>query len=267
LRYFFHIGYNGTLYNGWQKLPHNNSIQFIFETQISRIVKSEINVVGCGRTDSHVHASQYFFHADLDQSLVPELKFRLNKILPDDITVYDIIPVEAFAHARLNAIERRYDYYLHRNKDPFLGSFSALYQDYKLDLQKMKEAADLLPRYNDYRSFYRTASKPKTTICNVTKASLYTDAKGERLRFTICANRFLSGMVRIIVHKLLEVGKGKLSVEQFHNYLRLTEQPSNIRSAYPQGLYLSRVTYPFLSISPRTHFDQLVNSDETWTAL
>jgi tRNA pseudouridine38-40 synthase len=266
LRYFFHIGYNGSLYNGWQKLPQINSVQLIIETLISRIIKIPVTIVGCGRTDSHVHASQYFFHADIDERFIPELMFRLNKNLPDDIAVFEIIPMQGLPHARLDAIQRKYDYYIHTYKDPFLSSFSALYQEHDLDLQKMKEATLLLTRYNDYRAFFRTASKPRTTICNVTHADLFVDQTGDRLKFTISANRFLSGMVRIIIHKLLEVGRKELTVGQFENYLMGTESPKDIRSAYPQGLYLSKVTYPFLDVAPRTKFDQLVNND-TWKCI
>jgi tRNA pseudouridine38-40 synthase len=265
-RHFFHIAYNGTLYNGWQKLPHNNSIQFIIETELSRVIKTPVTIVGCGRTDSHVHASQYFFHADLEIPSIPELIFRLNKNLPHDIAIFDIIPVQPEQHARLHATERTYTYFIHRNKDPFLNSVSSLYQQ-NFDFQKMKEASSLLLLYNDYRFFHRTASKPNTTICNITNTSLFVDQTADRIKFTISANRFLSGMVRIVVHKLLEVARGKLTVEQFENYLKGTEAPANIKSAYPQGLYLSKVKYPFLDLPAQSTFDQLINRSELWNAI
>jgi tRNA pseudouridine38-40 synthase len=267
LRYFFHIAYNGSNYSGWQKLPKINSVQSILETLISRVVKSATTIVGCGRTDSHVHASQYFFHVDLDETIIPELMFRMNKNLPGDIGVFDIIPMQGLPHARLDATERKYDYFIHRYKDPFLTNCSALYQEPNLDLLKMKEAVALLTRYNDYRGFYRTASKVRTTKCSVKQATLAIDHTGDRLKFTISANRFLRGMVRVIVHKLLEVGRGKITVEQFENYLRGTETPKDIKPAYPQGLYLSKVTYPFLDLPPRSKFDQLVNGAGTWLPL
>jgi tRNA pseudouridine38-40 synthase len=239
-------------------------VQLVLETLISRNIKMPVTIVGCGRTDSRVHASQYFFHVDFDEIFIPELMFRLNKNLPDDIAVFGIIPMQHLPHARLDAVHRKYDYFIHRYKDPFLNSASALYQEPDLDLQKMKEATLLLMRFNDYRSFYRTASKPRTTICKVTNADLSVDQTGDRLKFTISANRFLSGMVRVIVHKLLEVGRKKLTVGQFENYLMATEAPKDIRSAHPQGLYLSKVTYPFLDVPPRTKFHELVNNENTW---
>jgi tRNA pseudouridine38-40 synthase len=267
LRYFFHIGYNGFGYSGWQKLPQIKSVQLIIETIITRIIKTPVTIVGCGRTDAQVHASQYFFHIDLDDEIIPELMFRLNKNLPSDIAVFEIIPMHGSPHARLDAIQRTYDYFIHRSKDPFLNSASALYQEPDLDLEKMQEATALLMRYNDYRAFYKTASKPRTTICKVTNAGLFMDRTGDRLKFTISANRFLRGMVRVIVHKLLEIGRMELTVQQFENYLMGKEMPKDIRSAYPQGLYLSKVTYPFLDLPPRTKFEQLVNSENTWRTI
>ncbi|WP_245970408.1 tRNA pseudouridine synthase A [Pseudochryseolinea flava] len=234
------------------------------ETCIARVVKLPVAIFGCGRTDACVHASQYFFHIDLEPLDVEELKFRVNKHLPADIAVFDIIPVHGRPNARLDAIQRTYDYFIHRYKDPFLHGVSSFYQEPELDLEKMKAATMLLSQYNNYRGFYRTTSKPKTTICKVSYANLVVDDSGERLKFTISANRFLMGMVRIIVKRLIEVGGNNLSVDEFESYLMTTATPKDVRSAFPQGLYLSKVTYPFLDMKPRTRFDQLVNRENTW---
>ena len=263
-RYFFHIGYKGSQYNGWQKLPQINSVQLILETLISRITKAPVTINGCGRTDSHVHASQYFFHVDLDEQVVPDLIFRLNKNLPNDIAVFEIIPMTGTPHARLDAIQRKYDYFIHRAKDPFLENISALYQEMHLDLHKMKSAAMLLMSHSDYSAFYRKASKPRTTICKVTDAGLYVDKTGNRLKFTISANRFLRGMIRMIVQRLLDVGRGKLSLEQFESYLNGLESTEEVRSAHPQGLYLAKVTYPFLDIPPQATFVEMIDNENTW---
>lgn len=266
MRFFFHIAYNGTQYNGWQKLPNNTSVQHVVEKTLSAVVKSPVTIVGCGRTDSHVHASQYFFHADINIESVDELLFRLNKNLPDDIAVFDIIPVEENHHARLSAIERTYCYFIHHTKDPFLNGLSSLYPP-NLDLHKMKEAASLLTSHKDYNFFHRPASNPKTTICDVIRTDLMSSESADRVKFTITANRFLSGMVRIIVHRLIEVGRKKMTVEQFENYLRGTEMPVNIKSAYPQGLYLSKVKYPFLDLPPKSNFKKAFDEDTVWTRL
>lgn len=266
-RHFFHIAYAGGNYHGWQKLPHNNSIQLVIETALSKVLKKQVTIVGCGRTDTGVHASQYFFHADLQEAMPDELLFRLNKNLPRDIAVFDAIPVGDEDHARISAIERTYNYFIHRSKDPFLDAFSAFYGDIKLDLKKMREAAMLLPLHNDYRLFHRVASKPNTTICNITGVNLLVDETGDRVKFSISANRFLSGMVRIILHRLLEVARGKIAVEQFQNYLSNTEAPVNVKSAYAQGLYLAKVKYPFLDVPRKSRFGELVNASEKWISV
>lgn len=267
VRHFFHLAYSGTHYHGWQKLPHNKSIQLVVEKALSQVVKKQVPIVGCGRTDSGVHASQYFFHADLESPLTDEIVFRLNKNLPPDITVFDVIPLADEHHARFSAVERTYTYFIHRAKDPFLESFSSLYDDREFDLIKMKEAAILLPLHDDYSNFHRLASKPNTTICRVTDVKLFTVQAGDRIKFTISANRFLSGMVRIILYRLLEVASEKITVEQFRNYLNQTEVPCNRKSAYPQGLYLSKVRYPFLELPCRSTFFDLVDTAVAWNTV
>lgn len=263
MRYFFHIAYHGTRYNGWQKLPHNKSIQSVIEVALSQIIKKPVSVVGCGRTDSHVHASQYFFHCDSEPINTAEVKFRLNKTLPNDIAIFDILPVEDHQHARLSALERTYTYFIHREKDPFLNNISSLYQ-HEFDIERIKAGISMLPKYNDYRFFHRPASRPKTTLCHVNSTELFIGHNGDRLKLTITANRFLSGMVRIIVHKLLMVGKGKLTLDEFENYLKGDEAPSDIKSAYPQGLYLTKVKYPFLDLPSQSKFDLLTDNQSFW---
>jgi tRNA pseudouridine38-40 synthase len=265
-RHFFHISYLGTHYHGWQKVPQNHSLQFVIEKQLSRVIKKPVEINGCGRTDTGVHASQYFFHVDLEEQDLSELKFKLNQNLPDDIAVFDILPMQGQPHARLDAVERTYDYFIHFHKDPFLDNVSSYYDRPKPDLQGMREATSLLTRYNDYRYFYRTASKVRTTISNVSSATLFVNADGDRLKFSITANRFLAGMIRIIVHRMMEIARGKMTVEEFESYLKGTSVPINVRSAYPQGLFLSRVKYPFLDIPPQSKFDQLINQN-VWQSL
>jgi tRNA pseudouridine38-40 synthase len=264
LRYFFHIGYNGFNYQGWQKLPQANSVQYIIETQLSQVLKTNVAIVGCGRTDSKVHASQFFFHADIPALWDFDLVFRLNKNLPDDIAVFDIIPVESSSHARLDAIERTYNYFIHTYKDPYLSNISSLYLGRHLNLYEMKRAVQLLTRYNDYRHFRRLTTIHRTTICNVTAADLYTDESGDNVRFEISANRFLTGMIRIIVQKLLLIGRGKLSVDEFENHFLCQEAPKIIKGAYPQGLYLSRVKYPYLDIPSRSELFNSLAQPDRW---
>lgn len=269
MRYFFHIAYHGTNYSGWQKHPGVLNVQEVLETALGKLLKSLVNINGCGRTDAQVHASQFFFHADIEKDLDDEFFFRLNKILPDDIAVFDIIPMQGLCHARFDAVQRSYDYFMHTYKDPFLNSFSSLYLEPKLDLDKMKKAVALLPLYDDYRGFCKTPDKNDHTICKVSSAGLFADSSGDKIRFRISANRFLSKMVRIIIGRLLDIGEGRMSVDEFEHYLINKETPKIIIPAYPQGLYLSKVTYPYLNIQPATTFTTMLQSavDARWLAV
>lgn len=266
MRYFVHIGYHGTNYSGWQKHAGAVTIQQILEAALSRILKTPIEINGCGRTDAHVHASQFFFHMDVAKEWKFDLLFRLNKVLPDDIAVFHIIPMEGLPHARFDAVQRSYDYFIHTYKDPFLSRFSSLYEDKQFDISAMKAAVALLPLYNDYRAFCTTPDKNEHTICHVSAAALSTSEDGRRIRFHISSNRFLGKMIRIIVGRLLDIGTGKLTVASFENYLLQPELPQVITPAYPQGLYLSKVTYPYLNLEPATAFTSVMqtNIDGAW---
>lgn len=224
------------------------------ETCLSQVLKTSLTITGCGRTDALVHASQFFFHADVEREWDFDLLFRLNKILPDDIAVFDIIPMQGLPHARFDAVQRTYNYFIHTYKDPFFGGFSSLYPETNLNLDNMKAAIALLPLYNDYRAFCKMPGRIDHTICHVSAATLFIDESGSRLRFHISANRFLSKMVRIITGRLLEIGRGKMSVDEFEHYLANKVTPTIIIPAHPQGLYLSKVTYPYLDIPARPAF-------------
>ena len=260
MRYFVHIAYNGNNYRGWQKLPGIVSVQEVIENMLSQILKIPITIVGCGRTDAQVHASQFFFHFDVENEISFDLAFRMNKCLPHDITVYDVIQMEGLPHARFDAIQRSYDYYIHIQKDPYLFGLSSYYPEDNLDLQGMKEAVAILTNYNDYRSFCKSPLKYEHTICHVSEAQLFTNADETRLRFHISSNRFLAGMIRIIMGKLLEIGNGKLSVSQFELYLKSKVTPETIIPVYAQGLYLSKVTYPYLNLTPKPLFSSILQS-------
>lgn len=244
-------------------------MQEILETALGKLLKQPVTINGCGRTDAQVHASQFFFHTDIDRELDDEFFFRLNKILPDDIAVFEIIPMQGLPHARFDAVQRSYDYFIHTYKDPFLTNFSSLYLHPKLDLDKMRSAVALLPRHNDYRAFCKMPDKNNHTICNVSSAALFINNNGDKIRFQISANRFLSKMVRIIIGRLLDVGEGKMSVDEFEHHLISKETPKVIIPAYPQGLYLSKVTYPYLDIPPATAFTAMLKNaiDTNWLAV
>ncbi len=237
------------------------TVQEVMESVLKRVLKTFSSVNGCGRTDAGVHASQYFFHTDMVETDLDELLFKLNRTLPPDITVFAIIPVHERANARFDAIQRGYDYFIHLRKDPFLQAGSALYSDMNLDIQRMKAAVELLPQYEDYYAFCKSPASFKHTICRVSAAHLWMDKSGERLRFQISANRFLTGMIRIIVGRLLEIGTGRMSLEAFEGHLRDKKTPRIITGAHPQGLYLSKVVYPYLELPPGTVFGGVESGD------
>lgn len=242
-------------------------MQQVIETNLSKLLKVPVHIFGCGRTDAKVHACQFFFHVDIEQSWDFDLFFRLNKILPDDIALFDIIPMEGLPHARFDAIERSYDYFIHTYKDPFLSGFSALYPEQTLYLEKMKDAVALLPKYCDYRAFCKMPNRIEHTICHVKTASLYIDKTGNRIRFNISANRFLGKMIRIIVGRLLEIGEGKMSVDEFEHYLAEKITPQIIIPAHPQGLYLSKVSYPYLDLPVKSTFTSMMVNGVDWVKL
>jgi len=261
LRYFFHLGFNGNNYRGWQKLREVTSVQETIESALSKILKVPMEINGCGRTDAQVNASQFFFHLDVEEAWDYDLRFRLNKTLPPDIAIFDILPMEGLPHARFDATHRTYDYFIHTYKDPFLFGLSSFYPEDNLDLEQMRQAVKVLTKYDDYRAFCRTPNKYEHTICRVSDASLYTNTRGDKIRFQITSNRFLTGMIRIIVGKLLDIGRGKLSVEEFEHYLNTKQTPATIIPAYPQGLYLSKVTYPYLNLPPRPEFSAVLQNN------
>jgi tRNA pseudouridine38-40 synthase len=174
--------------------------------------------------------------------------------------------MEQSAHARFDATARTYDYFIHTYKDPFLSEMSSLYLMKDLNLNEMKRAIALLTEYTNFHAFCRSPEKHNSTVCKVTSAKLYTDVNGDKFRFQITANRFLKGMIRIIVGKLLEIGKGEFTVDEFEHALKTQEEMRLIIPAHPQGLYLSKVTYPSLDLPPRAEFTSILGNkvDDAW---
>lgn len=254
VRYFFHIGYKGSAYSGWQVNIGVRSVQQCVEKALGKIFRNTVQVIGCGRTDAKVHASQFFFHADLIFHHDFDLKFRLNKALPADIAVFDIIEMEGLPHARFDAVQRKYDYFVHTYKDPLLYGLSSLYLGKELDVKKMNEAASLLPLYQDYAAFCKSPAKNKHTLCYVSSAQITANANHDKFRFEISSNRFLTSMIRIIMGKLLKVGESSLSIDEFESYLVTLKTPALLDPAHPQGLYLSKVTYPYLDLKAKPTF-------------
>ena len=256
MRYFLHFAYHGYYFRGWQQQPGKvRTVQGVMEASMQRILKHPVSLVGCGRTDAMVHASQYFAHFDTPEPLPPAFLFILNKNLPDTISIFAVIPVHARAHARYDAADRQYDYLLHTEKQAFLGQLSALYQDKPLNVERMRAAANSLPLYKDFRAYCLTPDRHNTTISHIRAVRIFSNPDGTRLRLQFSANRFLRGMIRIIVYRLLEVGWGKITLAEFEQPLRDFQPPRPLRSAHPEGLYLSKVTYPYIDAPPKVRLD------------
>ncbi len=254
MRYFLHIAYEGTNYCGWQQQADVLSVQEVFEKTLAQIFKKEVPIWGCGRTDSGVHASQYIGHINLYEEFDFDLKFRLNKNLPDDITVLDVLKMQDGQHARFDATSRTYDYFLHFYKDAFLKKYSSEYDYEPLDIEAMQQAVLLFTKYKDYKSICKQAHLYENTICDVTEAKLFVSDDNMRMRFTITSNRFLRGMVRLCVAFLLKIGRGEMSISEFQEmFANKIVLPLNY-TTLPNGLYLSKVEYPYLALPERANF-------------
>lgn len=246
MKYFIHLSYKGTHYHGWQRQPNHISVQEILENAIEKMMGYKINCIGCGRTDTGVHASQFFCHIKTEKPFDFDPVFRLNKMLPKYISIFDFIPVDKNAHAQHDAISRTYTYRIHTRKNAILSEVSSFYPKENMDIDKIKNATALLNQHMDYRSFCKQPDLYKNTLCKVSGASVAVNKNSENIIFEITANRFLRNMVRLIIGNILEVGYGKISFAEFEAYLNNEEKPKHFNAAYPQGLYLSKVVYPYL---------------------
>ncbi|MDR0864126.1 MAG: tRNA pseudouridine(38-40) synthase TruA [Candidatus Symbiothrix sp.] len=242
-RYFIYLAYNGKNYCGWQRQPNGMTVQAQIEQALSALLRTPVELTGAGRTDSKVHATRMAAHFDseandLDAS---QLTGRLNRILPQDICIHKIVPVKANAHARFDALSRTYKYFITDKKEPF--RHDRLYRvTAPLDYDRMNEAARILLEYKDFSSFSKLHTDVKTNNCVVMKAGWTTEK--EVHVFTIQANRFLRNMVRAIVGTLLEVGKGKLSLEGFREVIESKDRAKAGTSVPGNALFLVNIEYP-----------------------
>lgn len=241
MRYFLQISYKGTHYKGWQVQKNGLGIQQVLNEKLSLQLGEEIYVVGCGRTDTGVHARKYFLHFDAEKELTAVHLQKLNIFLPPDIAAQKLFKVPADAHARWSALNRGYTYIITKTKNPFLLEFAA-HIHATLDIGKMNEAAAMLPEYHDFEALSKINVQNKHHLCNINDARWR--AVGDKLIFTIHANRFLRGMVRILVGTMLEVGKGKMSLMEFRQVIEGKDRVAAGFAAPAQGLYLTHVAYP-----------------------
>lgn len=243
-RYFIHLAYHGASYCGWQTQPELPTVQFTLEKTLSTLLREQVAVVGCGRTDTGVHASDFYAHFDTPRTLdSPQLVFKLNNMLPADMAVFDIFPVADNAHARFDATARTYQYHVSERRLPFRqGLYTRIF--FNPDLEMMNRAAEVLMEYEDFTSFAKLHTQVKTNICHLTHARW--ERVGEEMVFTIRSNRFLRNMVRSVTGTLLDVGRGKLSLDGLRQIIEQKDRCAAGVSMPPQGLFLAKVEYPYL---------------------
>lgn len=242
-RYFIQLSYKGTNYHGWQIQPNAISVQEVIEKTLTTVLRQKIEIVGAGRTDTGVHASFFVLHFDVNEELngLENLVYKLNSLLPTDIAIQKIWQVANDLHARFNAVSRTYKYYISTKKNPFKADTSFKYL-LPIDIGKMNEAARILAEYEDFTSFSRLHTDVKTNNCKILWAEW--EVLNTQLIFTIKADRFLRNMVRAIVGTLLEVGKGKLSLNDFRKIIETKDRAAAGASAPAKGLFLVDVEYP-----------------------
>lgn len=243
-RYFIEISYRGTQYHGWQYQPNALSVQEKLDAALAAFLGKKVETLGCGRTDTGVHATQFFLHFDFDEEIYEQRFIKgLNAILPYDIAVLKLFKVSEQAHSRFDATSRSYEYHIHFQKNPFKTDTSWLIKE-SLDIKAMNIAAAIILEYNDFGAFCKSNADNFTNKCLVTKSEW--EIKDHEIIFHITANRFLRNMVRAIVGTLVNVGKGKIKPEQIREIIE-SENRSNAGPSVPAcGLFLTAVRYPYI---------------------
>lgn len=243
MRYFIELAYKGTNYHGWQKQLNAPSVQQTLENALSIYLREDVSTIGAGRTDAGVHANYFIAHVDLVSpiSSIPRAIYRVNSILPEDIAISGITSVSDDAHARFDALEREYKYYICNHKNPFKREFAWQYHS-ELNVQNMNKAASYLLNAEDFTTFSKLHSGNKTNICDVTHAH-WESIDGGYI-FTIRANRFLRNMVRSLVSSLVDVGRGKINTDYFKEILELKDRSLATGTAPAEGLFVNNVVYP-----------------------
>lgn len=243
MRWKIHLNYLGTVYCGWQRQPGDPSVQQTLEEAFSLILRQPVEIVGCGRTDTGVHARNYIAHADIqDAEPTDKLLYQINAVLPQDIALQSIEETDANFHARFDAVERHYQYYIHFYKDPFARNQSYYFQHHaELDQAAMQEASSMLLMYQHFQPFCKTGSDADHFKCNMTESKWTFDK--DHAVYSIKANRFLRGMVRLVVGANLNVGLGKITVDQLSESMDLQILVPHAWSVPAEGLFLENVWY------------------------
>jgi len=245
MRYFIKLAYKGTNYFGWQYQPDAISVQETLNKALSTLLKTNIDILGAGRTDSGVHAKEMFAHFDYETEIdTQKIVYKLNSFLPKDIAIFDLIKVHDDAHARFDATKRTYEYHIHTKKNAF-ESDDSWYYSLPLDVEKMNEACKILFEYIDFECFSKTHTDVNTFNCKIFEANWKQNE--DKLVFTIAADRFLRNMVRAIVGTMINIGSGKVSLNDFRKIIESKNRSKAGFSVPAHGLYLTKIEYPYLS--------------------
>lgn len=237
------LAYDGTAYCGWQIQPEVNTVQAEIEHAIRILAPDCEGVMGCGRTDTGVHARAYYLHFETEVILPENFVYKINRILPKDISIFELIPVADDMHARFSATMRGYSYFVHFSKDPFQNLYSVFHKK-QLDIDAMNKACAFLLGTQDFTSFSKGKTQTKTNLCDVQSA--FWEKTEHGLVFRITANRFLRNMVRAIVGTMFLVGEGEIAPEKIADIVAAKDRGEAGKSAHPQGLFLDRIDYPNL---------------------
>lgn len=238
-RYFLEVSYKGTRYSGFQSQHNANTIQAEVEKAFAILHRQQVEMTGSSRTDAGVHALQNYFHFDVE-GIHEQFVYKMNAILPQDIVVRSVRPVADEAHCRFDAVQREYRYYIYQKKDPFLED-RAFYFPYKLNLQAMLEAAEVIKGYTDFTSFSKRNTQVKTYNCTLQQSEWRVG--GEGLVYAVSGNRFLRGMVRGLTATMLKVGREKMTISELRNIIEARDCTKASFAVPPQGLFLMAVRF------------------------
>lgn len=244
-RYFLHLSYNGTGFHGWQLQNNAHTVQQELQSALEVLLKKPLMLTGAGRTDTGVHARNFFAHFDaeflMNSSELRQLVYKLNRFLPSQILIIGAFRVKPEIHARFSALSRTYRYYISRRKDPFSPNLNWIYTA-DLDIEIMQKAAGIILQYKDFTCFSKSGTQTSTNDCTIFES--YFKSEEHLLVYHVKANRFLRNMVRAIVGTLIEVGKGNLSIVRFIEILESGTRSEAGMSVPACGLFLENIEYP-----------------------
>ena len=242
MRYFVEISYNGSKFHGWQIQPNAVTVQETIEQAFFTLLKKQIKLTAAGRTDTGVHATQMYAHFDFEEEgLLFGLKMKLNSYLGKDILVKNLYKMNKDAHARFDAIEREYKYFITQQKDVH-NQENKYFFSRKLDFKLIQLATQIIKKNKNFKSFCRTRTNVNNFECEIFDFRF--EVTEHELIFTIKANRFLRNMVRSIIGTILDIGLKKTSLKDLNNIIKKSNRIYAGPSAPAHGLFLTAIKYP-----------------------